>query len=600
MSLMKLATYYRQSGDEVRFFKGDMKDLAADIVLEKLLDRLNAAVPTIVWSKYNQLLLKYIRLGKNSIIDSIDELSNNIIAYGIVKEARLDFKNQRYFNDPPFDKVGVTTLFTFYWNITIDTINFVKRLCKKKEDVMVGGIMSTLLPKEVYEATGIYPHVGLLNHPGDIDKGDTRIIDSLPLDYSILEEIDYRYPANNAYFAYMTRGCINHCAFCAVPKLEPIYCDYIGLKKQIEIAKERFGEQRDLLLLDNNVLASKQYNRIIDEIKECGFAKNACYIPPNQYEIAIRNLKDGFNEKAYIKKCFSLYKSLMDKLPIEQKTSFYLMLEKKNCLLLETATKESMLSMHDYVAPLYSKYFRHQKPVKRIVDFNQGIDARLVTDDKMKKLAEINIYPLRIAFDHWEQADIYEKAVRIAVKNGINHLSNYMLYNFLDKPEHLYRRMRLNVDLCDELGASIYSFPMKYHPINDPEFFMNRDYIGKYWNRKFIRAVQAVLNSTKGKIGKGTAFFNEAFGENEERFWTIMWMPETFIIYRMQFKDNMALEWEKKFKALPKSKLEIVKNIVSKNQFKDLELEIYDSEIKEVLKYYCFTRDEAEKLNVSV
>lgn len=175
-----------------------------------------------------------------------------------------------------------------------------------------------------------------------------------------------------------------------------------------------------------------------------------------------------------------------------------------------------------------------------------------------------------------------------------------MLYNFLDKPEHLYRRMRLNVDLCDELGANIYSFPMKYHPINDPEFFKNRDYIGKFWNRKFIRAVQAVLNSTKGKIGRGVTFFNEAFGENEERFWTIMWMPEAFIIYRMQFKDNMALEWENKFKALSKSKVEAVKDIVSKNKFKDLDLSNYDNDMSEVLKYYCITREEAEKLRTGM
>ena len=71
----------------------------------------------------------------------------------------------------------------------------------------------------------------------------------------------------------MTRGCINHCAFCAVPKLEPHYCDYIGLKEQIERARDRFGEQRDLLLLDNNVLASKCYDRIIDEIKRADFKK---------------------------------------------------------------------------------------------------------------------------------------------------------------------------------------------------------------------------------------------------------------------------------------------------------------------------------------
>ena len=35
---------------------------------------------------------------------------------------------------------------------------------------------------------------------------------------------------------------------------------------------------------------------------------------------------------------------------------------------------------------------------------------------------------------------------------------------------------------------------------HDPEFYDNRDYIGEFWNRKFIRAIQAVLNSTKGKI----------------------------------------------------------------------------------------------------
>ena len=74
--------------------------------------------------------------------------------------------------------------------------------------------------------------------------------------------------------------------------------------------------------------------------------------------------------------------------------------------------------------------------IKRIVDFNQGIDARLINNQNMAKLAEINISPLRIAFDHWEQKDIYEKAIRTAVAHGITNLSNYMLYNFRDKPEH--------------------------------------------------------------------------------------------------------------------------------------------------------------------
>ena len=93
----------------------------------------------------------------------------------------------------------------------------------------------------------------------------------------------------------------------------------------------------------------------------------------------------------------------------------------------------------------------------------------------MTKLAEVNIYPLRIAFDHWSLRKTYEEAVRTAVTSGISNLSNYLLYNFEEEPEELYYRLRLNVDLCEELGATIYSFPMKYHPINDPEYFMKVD-----------------------------------------------------------------------------------------------------------------------------
>ncbi len=596
MGLMKLATYYRESGDDVRFFKGDLLDLAADIVVEDLLNALATLDAETNWKTDKKILLECVRKGTISLLDEQAHFQNNSDAIELVKNARSSYRKKEYFKNPPFDKVGITTLFTFYWNITIDTINFVKQLCKKPEDVMVGGIMSTLLPNEVYEATGIHPFEGLLNHPGDIDKGDTRIIDTLPLDYSILEEIDYKYPANNAYFAYMTRGCINHCAFCAVPKLEPHYCDYIGLKEQIERARGRFGEQRDLLLLDNNVLASKCYDRIIDEIKACGFQKGATYMPPDQYEIAIQNLKDGYNDRAYVRKCIRLYKELTEKLPLEEKTELYLRLEQAACLHYETATKEEILKLDEFVAPLFKKHFKHTKKVKRIVDFNQGIDARLINDQNMAKLAEINISPLRIAFDHWEQKDIYEKAVRTAVAHGITNLSNYMLYNFRDKPEHLYYRMKLNVDLCDELGANIYSFPMKYHPINDPDFFMNRDYIGEHWNRKFIRAIQAVLNSTKGKVGKGKHFFEEAFGADEHRFWTILWMPETFIIYRFMFKENLAKEWEEKFWSLPTEELEKVKSVVAVNKFKDLDFSKYSKKARDVLQYYMVTRDEAEQM----
>ena len=161
-----------------------------------------------------------------------------------------------------------------------------------------------------------------------------------------------------------------------------------------------------------------------------------------------------------------------------------------------------------------------------------------------------------------------------------------------------YYRLKLNAELCEELDASIYSFPMKYHPIDNDAYFMNRDYIGVHWNRKFIRAVQAVLNSTKGCIGRGLDFFYEAFGKDEQRFWTIMWMPESFIIYRMKFKNNLAEEWENAFWSLPEEKLSAVKAIVSENKFTGMDLSQYDDEIQKILRYYLINRDMAKEMPI--
>lgn len=604
IGLMKIATYYRRCNDDVRFFKGDLKKYAAQLLCEEFY--LEIGNPSL--GKFYPKFVEYIKTGKYSSLDSIPNFRGSEYEE-IIKIYRQRYKKNQF---PLFDVVGVTTLFTFYWKQTVDTINYAKKFCKPNGKMLVGGIASTLLPDYIYAETGIVPHKGLLDTPGDLDEGNTDIIDELPLDYSILEEIDYEYPAHNAYFGYMTRGCPRNCAFCAVNTLEPQYKDYIRIKHQIEYVDEHFGAQKDLLLMDNNVFASQCFERIIDEIKECGFAKGATYIPPNEYEFAIKNLRDGYNPRAYIKKIIKIYDKIAEKLSEDKSGEFYLQREERGLLYIETATIAEIFAFDEIVHPIYDKLFHKTKRV-RYIDFNQGLDARLATNERMKKLSEINIRPLRIAFDHYDQKDIYVEAVKRAAKYGIMELSNYLLYNFKDEPKELYYRMRINVELCDELGVTIYSFPMKYHPISDPQFFKNRDYLGEHWNRKFIRAVQAVLNSTKGKIGKGIEFFEEAFGRDLNEFYKILWMPETFIIYRRKFDQNLrerladrytsssdedcnlANEWWDKFCALPDEKLEIAKSIISLNKFRDGDYECTDKEILDVLSYYSITKDNAEE-----
>lgn len=596
MGLMKISTYYKRLGDHVTFFKGDLRDLVLNDTYEMLKQQLYAINNEVFWEAYKPQICEFLKRGSTASLEEIPEHKTNPLISDLLRYYRKFFRNKDYFKPEfrKYDRVGITTLFTFYWDITISTINFVKQLCKTPDGVMIGGIMASILPERVEAATGILPHAGTLHTPGELDPGNDMIIDTLPLDYSILEEIDYKYPAANAYFAYMTRGCINHCDFCAVPKLEPEYVEFLPVSQQVRIAETQFGARQNLLLLDNNVLASCKFNEIVDDIKAAGFTTTATYISPNLYEIAVQNLRTGYNDKGYIKSCVRQFRQLIDKLNPDEAQDVYNLLKDNSLLEEHTATKHAILDTYEALRPYFARFYV-KRPKSRYVDFNQGIDARLITDENMKKLAEIPIRPVRIAFDHWELHEIYEKAVRIAVENGHTQLSNYMLYNFNDKPIDLYRRLKLNIELCDRLGAQIYSFPMKYHPISDPMYFSNRDYIGKHWNRKFIRTIQAILNSTKGKVGRGKEFFYKAFGANEDEYYKLLYMPEAMIIYRLFFEGvGVTDNWWRDFNALTDEEMELAKPIIESNVFTNTDAFPNNENVRRVLEYYRINRDDAE------
>ncbi len=564
VGLMKIATYYRNRGElygdgwEVVFYKGDLKKFVIERITDNLIEKLNDADGTNHnWHFYKDILFEYVRTRRTELLDSLplmipatdEKPVKNIVLFDLINEAKDKYWKKTWEQEPEWDRVGVTTLFTFYWDITIETIEFAKKLVKDPKNLMVGGVLASIQPKELSEATGLHIHkkgqaggihIGILR-AGDLDKGDEQKIDELELDYSILDEIEYQYPMSNAYYRYTTRGCVNKCAFCAVPTLEPDYMPYIPLKERVERINDLYGEQKDLLLMDNNVLASEYYPQIIQEIIDCGFAKGAKFKQPNLLEIAIRNLNDEVNDRAYIRKSWRLIQEFYESLKGEDSYSVYCIREKYHIDKFLTSTKENLIAAYDEIKPLYEKHHQPGLGKLRFVDFNQGLDARLFTPEKAELLGKTAIRPVRIAFDNIKTEKKYVEAVKMCVKAGIKDFSNYLLYNFDDRPDDLYNRLRINVDLCDELDISIYSFPMKFHPIRktdemDEDYSHNRDYIGVHWNRKYIRAIQAILNSTKGKIGRGTSFFHKAFGSNLDEYHKLLEMPETMLIYRFFFE----------------------------------------------------------------
>lgn len=427
-----------------------------------------------------------------------------------------------------WDRVYVTTLFTFEWQETKKSIEYALSVVKKTGKVYIGGIMSTLMPELFAEHfPTVINNTGLLDRKGTLGLDKEDCIDRMPPDYSILEEIkdQYVYPWNDGYFLYMTRGCGMKCQFCAVQTLEPNYVSYISIKEQIAKIDEVAGQKRDLLLMDNNVLRSVEFDRIIDEIKELGFAKGATFINP----------KTG-----------------------------------GRC--------------------------------NRYVDFNQGLDAKLMTEHKARRLGEIALRPARIAFDHIEDVDYYKKALELCAKNGIKYLSNYILFNGedfsgkgskykADTPEDLFNRMKITIDFCDELNAKygsdgaihIFSFPMKYIPLKD----LDRSYIGTHWNAKYLRAVQRMLIPTQGKGVSSRSFFEVDFGKTAEEFVENLAMPEDLLGLRGHFVERKGEdsktrkarydrwiinqqridEWRKLYKSLTKIEREEFISIIGGNDF---------------------------------
>ena len=239
-----------------------------------------------------------------------------------------------------------------------------------------------------------------------------------------------------------------------------------------------------------------------------------------------------------------------------------------------------------------AKLQRKGRPaVQRRVDFNQGVDARILCKDKMylREMSTTCLKPLRIAFDHIGVRKPYETAIRYANEFGLNELSNYMLYNFHDGPEDLYQRMRLNIDLNEELGTRIFSFPMRYQPTD----LKDRSHVGERWNRYCLRSMQIILQATHGIVSGSPEFFRRAFGDSVVEFETLLARPEKYLFNRAWFEElGGKAEFEEysaafgKLSESDRSELTSLLSTSSPSQFKHLPSRTENAAVKSILKWY--------------
>jgi hypothetical protein len=436
-----------------------------------------------------------------------------------------------------WDRIYVTTLFSFEFRRISQSIDFALYVANGQADkVFVGGIAASLMHERFTSQPrwrGIRFIKGLLSQPPAIalqldefseelyaeDVSAGPIEDLIP-DYSILDQISYRYPVNDAYFTYASRGCIRKCSFCGVPKLEGDQRDTESISAAVRGIEKLYGSKKDLILMDNNVVASPRFKEIVAEIRGLGFARGA-------------------------------------------------------------------------------KLQRGRIPIQRRVDFNQGVDARILCKDRvfLRELSTICIKPLRIAFDHLGLKRQYEQSIRHAHEFGLTELSNYMLYNFHDSPRDLYERMRLNVSLNEQLGIRIWSFPMRYQPTDLPD----RSYVGEKWTRYQLRSMQIVLQATHGVVSGQPQFFRHAFGGTVDEFEEILLRPHHYIFNREWYESLGGRaqfdEYYAKFRRLSHSEKEELLHHLSSTepkQFRGLPKQTSSANLKRILPFHIPLSKDAE------
>jgi hypothetical protein len=428
-----------------------------------------------------------------------------------------------------WDRIYITTLFSFEFSRISKSIDFALLAANGHADkVFVGGIAASLMHERFVSEkrwSGVRFIKGLLSDAPSVslqlddfseelyseDRSGTPIEDLIP-DYRILDQIAYRYPVHDAYFAYASRGCIRKCSFCGVPKLEGDQRDAESIGALVRGVDALYGPKKDLTLMDNNVVASPRFKDIIAEIRDIGFVPGA-------------------------------------------------------------------------------KLNRGRVSVQRRVDFNQGVDARILCKERMflRELSTICLKPLRIAFDHIGLKKPYEQAIRFAHEFGLTELSNYMLYNFHDSPADLFERMRMNVALNEELAIRIWSFPMRFQPTDLP----NRSFIGERWSRYQLRSMQLILQATHGVVSGAPTFFKRAFGESYSEFEDILLRPHHFIFNREWYEHLGGKgefdEFRSEFCRLSESdrlELTALLSSVGPKEFAFLPTQTANSRVRKILPFY--------------
>lgn len=406
---------------------------------------------------------------------------NDEVRFVIGRDKEVVKEEDLFSHELMWDRIYITTLFTFDWKNVIETIEYYKKAVGGSiHKIFVGGIMASIIPNDIFEETCIQPIVGILDTARKIGFDDDTDIDSLPPDYDVLPPNIYA--INDTYYAYATRGCTKKCPWCGVPDIEPTYCEYIDIKPMIREMRATYGDKARLKLMDNNVLASPQLEQIVADLVELGYGrgqKTEGTVPPRTRVI-------DFNQGLEATHINEANIELIEQLHIKPMRIAFDRLSYRDLYInaVKIAKRHGFKEFSNYM--LYNEKDTPRDLYERLI-INIELNKSW-RDENGKSAAAIYSFPMRFA----------------PIKD--------------DSPERLNR-------------SRDYVPPA---PPGDIDFLQDAR-----WTKRFTRNLEIIKGASHGAISPTPSLALRAIGETYEEFIANMYMPEELLRNRDRHENRI-------------------------------------------------------------
>ena len=149
-------------------------------------------------------------------------------------------------------------------------------------------------------------------------------------------------------------------------------------------------------------------------------------------------------------------------------------------------------------SPYWEDIFQELEELQLEVDFNQGIDARLINTKVVSRLKKLKIPLIRLAYDTQGVRKHLKRAINLLKEAGFRgrRIFVYCLYNNpfeKETPETFLHRIQ---DLID---WGVVSYPMRYEPLEPRK---KNTYVSPYWTAEELEMVA----KARRVLGYGGAF----------------------------------------------------------------------------------------------